>query len=207
MSYVTLFAAEQYLKKIDLGLTALELNVGSQNELGLFDVNHVAEDFFARFLSIVYDLSLVNLNIVSKNYPAIDLGDRVKRFSIQITSDGSRSKVSETIKKFLDHGLDRDFDRVQVVVMGKASGRYAGLERASSPSFDPKTDVKSLAALRSEIKSLSTPKLHQLCGVIDDEMPIMDAFQKSKKPSDAEARGVSSPVQQESPPRSLAPGR
>jgi hypothetical protein len=51
------------------------------------------------------------------NFPAIDLGCKTSRTSIQITSDSSSSKVLETLKKFESHGLGNDFDSLYVYVI------------------------------------------------------------------------------------------
>lgn len=187
MSHTTLLVRESLLKKIDLALLALQLNVDSLNDLRLFDVNTVSEDFFAAFLSSVYGLSLVNLNIISKNYPAIDLGDLSKKHSIQVTSDGSKPKVKETIDKFIEHELEKQFDSVQVFIIGKRSGKYAGLGRSKSPAFDTVSDIKGVSELVNDIKKLDTTKMQALCEIIDREMPIMKAFVGHAKPADADA--------------------
>lgn len=187
MTVPTLLAREGLLKKVDLALTALQINVSSQNALRLFDINTVSEDFFAHFLGVVYDLALVNLNVISKSFPAIDLGDRARRHSIQITSDGTKTKVKETIDKFCAHGLGKDFDHVQVIIIGKRRGKYTGLGRSSSPAFDPKSDVKGVPELLVDINKLNTAKLVRLCDIIDLEMPVMKAFFGTAKPTDIEA--------------------
>jgi hypothetical protein len=187
MSHTTLLAREGLLKKINLGLLALQLNVDGLNHLRLFDVNTVSEDFFAVFLSRVYGLSLVNLNIVCQNYPAIDLGDTSKKHSIQITSDGSKPKVKETIEKFLEHGLQKKFTRLQIVIIGKRSGKYAGLARSKSPKLDTTSDIKGVPELLTDIKKLDTQDLQSLSDIIDREMPIMKAFAGQAKPTDEHA--------------------
>ncbi|MDD3847451.1 MAG: SMEK domain-containing protein, partial [Syntrophorhabdaceae bacterium] len=92
-----------------LGRFAHEVKVA--NAMGLFDINTITEDFLIPVFKIAFDCpDLCNQNRIQMNFPAIDLGCKTSRISIQITSDSSSSKVCETLKKFESHNLGKDFD-------------------------------------------------------------------------------------------------
>lgn len=60
----------------------------------------------------MYQINLINMNIIKVNFPAIDLGDKKARVCFQITSDGSSSKLKDTIKTFDRHDLSVDFSNL-----------------------------------------------------------------------------------------------
>ncbi len=53
---------KELLEFIGAKLAHLKATVATLNEIHLFDLNVVAEDFFAKLLNLVYGYSLVNLN-------------------------------------------------------------------------------------------------------------------------------------------------
>lgn len=47
-----------------------------ENRNGEFSINRTAENIAMGLLNIIFDSNLKNLNMETKNYPAIDLGDK-----------------------------------------------------------------------------------------------------------------------------------
>jgi len=60
---------------------------------------------------------LIDLNVIKHNHPAIDLGDSVKRISVQITADGSKSKMVDTLDKFIAHNLNLQYDTIWFLII------------------------------------------------------------------------------------------
>ena len=88
------------------------------NAMGQFDINSLAEDFLIPIFEQVFSCpNLQNLNRIQTNFPAIDLGCTTSKISIQVTSDASSSKISETLEKFEAHKLTEDFDCLYVYVI------------------------------------------------------------------------------------------
>ena len=54
--------AATYFKYIDEKLNLLSLRVGRSGKLNLLDINSHSEDFYERFLNLIYGWNLVNLN-------------------------------------------------------------------------------------------------------------------------------------------------
>ena len=106
-----------YLGKISDYLGRVSHQVEARNAISLFDLNITAEDFYQGFLNKVYGLSLVNLNTEEKNTKAIDLEDKSKRQSIQVTSDHSIDKIRETVRKFKEDGLQKNYDCLTVLML------------------------------------------------------------------------------------------
>lgn len=89
---------EYYIKNITSSLSILSKEVEILNCVNLYDINIIAEDFYAQLLNKIYGYNLCNLNVYEKNVPAIDLGDEEMRISVQVTSDNDSEKIKKTIK-------------------------------------------------------------------------------------------------------------
>lgn len=64
-----------YLEKIADSLGLLSHQVIVRNAINLYDINIVAETFYADMLNLIEDLELKNVNTIEKNAPGIDLID------------------------------------------------------------------------------------------------------------------------------------
>jgi hypothetical protein len=107
-----------------LGRFAHEVKVA--NAMGLFDINTIAEDFLVPVFKIAFACpDLCNQNRIKMHFPAVDLGCKYSRTSIQITSDSSSSKVRETLEKFESHNLSSDFDSLYVYVITERQNSYS----------------------------------------------------------------------------------
>jgi len=78
----------------------IEAYINLSNAAHMFNVNTTCEDIFKTVLNLAYGYSLINLNDVEYNYPAIDLADSGKGICFQVTSNDSNRKVANTIKRF-----------------------------------------------------------------------------------------------------------
>ena len=105
------------LDSISQNLTYLVTYISTNNGAGLFDINRLSEDFFISILNTMYDLNLVNLNTEKPNYPAIDLGDRDRRVSVQVTSESNTTKLKTTLSKFRENNLIDDYDELIFLVL------------------------------------------------------------------------------------------
>ena len=88
-----------------------------QNKAGFNDINKSAERLFIDILNIAYNLRLRDMNAIQDNYPAIDLGDYGARTCIQITSESTNQKFRDTVSKFKEKQLDRDFDKLVFLII------------------------------------------------------------------------------------------
>lgn len=162
-----------------LGRFAHEVKVA--NAIGLFDINTIAEDFLIPVFKIAFDCpDLCNQNRIQMNFPAVDLGCKTSRTSIQITSDSSSSKVRETLEKFESHGLGSDFDSLYVYVITERQKSYTSqklTEAANSLSieFDPASDILDLQDLAKMLGELTNEQLEHINGHLEVEFTKTDA--------------------------------
>jgi hypothetical protein len=83
----------------------------------LTDLSVTVENFFRDLLNILLDANFENLNVSLGNAAAIDLADRSKRHCIQVTCTPDKSKIDETLKTFVDHGLDKQYDTLTIFIV------------------------------------------------------------------------------------------
>ena len=162
-----------------LGRFAHEVKVA--NAMGLFDINTIAEDFLIPAFKIAFDCpDLCNQNRIQMNFPAVDLGCKTSRTSIQITSDSSSSKVRETLEKFESHNLSSDFDSLYVYVITERQNSYSSqklTESANSLSiaFDPSINILDFRDLAKRFGELTNEQLESINGHLDAEFTKTDA--------------------------------
>lgn len=165
---------EEYLKKITDTLSLLQLSVKNRAILHLFDTNTVAETFFAEFLNALYGHNLVNLNFQNQNTASVDLGDKQARIAYQVTSDPSPSKVQDAIDKFITHGLDTDYDVLNVLIIGYKQRQYTTVD-TKTLAFDVSSNVIDIKDLIREAGSKGTDRLAAACKVIAREAGIVES--------------------------------
>ncbi len=102
------------------GLSLLQVYIKfSSNQLGLHNINKACEPFFCELLNIAWTMDYNRLESEKKDYPGIDLGDKSAGSSVQITSNGSNSKLSYTIKMFEKYELYKEYHTLIHFVIGE----------------------------------------------------------------------------------------
>ncbi|MBS4697873.1 SMEK domain-containing protein [Aeromonas allosaccharophila] len=128
------------------------------SKAGFFDTNKAMETVLIDILNITYSKSYKNLNIIKHNHPAIDLGCPISKTAVQITSDGSTSKINSTMIKFTEYGLDKQYSSVIFMVI--TTQPYS-----TSTSYT----IKNLSDLASDIFSLDDARFQQVYDYIRRE--------------------------------------
>lgn len=108
---------ENILKTLSERFATFSNVVTLQNKAGFNDINKSAERLFIDILNITYKLQLRDMNVLQDNYPAIDLGDYSSRICIQVTSESTNQKFRNTVEKFKEKQLDRDFDQLVFLII------------------------------------------------------------------------------------------
>lgn len=162
-----------------LGRFAHEVKVA--NAMGLFDINTVAEDFLIPIFAIAFSCpKLCNQNRIKMNFPAVDLGCKTSRTSIQITSDSSSSKVSETLAKFESHNLSSNFDSLYVYVITERQDSYTSKKLTEaidklSIKFDTSKNILDFQDLAKKFGELTNEQLELINKHLEDGFRQADA--------------------------------
>ena len=129
-----------YLEKIADSLGLLSHQVIVRNSINLYDINIVAETFYADMLNLIEDLELKNVNTIEKNAPGIDLIDEKNKIAIQVTSDSTSEKIKHSIEEFISNRSYEKYDRMVIFILtkkknyttlqiAKPNGPFCGAER------------------------------------------------------------------------------
>ncbi len=151
---------EIYLKDITDSFALLSREVLFLDDINLYDINIIAEDFFSGLFNLIYGYEFEN-NFI-KNLPAIDLADRKNRIAVQVTSDNNSSKIKETIKLFLDNHLYRLYDRLIVFILTEKKNYTTDFNTEGKFIFDKKRDIWDIRNLIRDIKKLEVDQIKKI---------------------------------------------
>lgn len=158
------------MRRIKWYLSAWEVNIGLSNDMGLTDVNSDAEDFCCGILNIILDAQFQNMNLLQMNFPAIDLADVRQRICVQVTSTAEAAKITHTLESFFDRGLEKDYDRLLILILGKKRNYRTKFPEKDGFHFDPVRDVWDITKLLTEIAGLSMTKLNQVEAYLHEQL-------------------------------------
>lgn len=164
-----------YINKINTYAARFVLEVEGFNTSNLYDINIHAESFLIPILNEVFGLRLENLNSSQKkNYPAIDLADFSNRVAFQVTATNDFSKIKTTLKKFMEHQLNKTFDVLYIYIITHKKDKYddAKLQECLPQNFAFTTsdNVIDKDDLLKKIASISsTPKIEAISKIYTHE--------------------------------------
>ena len=181
---------EKLLKNAGGLLARFATEVKIANSMGAYDINTFAEDFLLPIFRIVFQCpDLANQNRIQMNFPAIDLGCKTSRISIQITSDSSSAKVAETLEKFQDHSLVNDFKCLYVYVITERQQTYTSQRLRTaidrlSVVFDPASNILDYKNLAAKFTELNNEQLESINVYLEAEFKKQDASLQFRKDLD-----------------------
>lgn len=154
---------EEVLKTLAERFVTFSSVVTIQNKVGFSDINKSAERLFINVLNTVYNLDLEDMNTIQDNYPAIDLGDYASRTCIQVTSESTNQKFRNTVSKFKEKELNRDFDELKFLIISNK-------EICSLTDDEINTHVINLNDLYKEISKLDDKRVYYIDEYLADNL-------------------------------------
>lgn len=165
-----MFDRESLIHRITGNLAMLETFLRLQSDQNLNSSADFAEDIFQRLLNLLYGYNLSNANAELANAPAVDLVDPAKRLGVQITINGTTSKIRELHRKASEHNLGDDFDKIILLFLVNK----APVKPAPSASFTPCTRpaivVSDLSTLLGDIRGLDVATMTAIADLLDSEI-------------------------------------
>lgn len=126
-------------------LAYLSATVKGASAMGQTDIHRLSETVVLPVLKIILDLpDLRNLNSEKRDFPGIDLGDPTAGVGIQVTAQANASKIRETIRTCIRHGVHRTYPQLRVFVLTEKQSVYRFAPEADLEgklTFDPQADV------------------------------------------------------------------
>lgn len=135
---------QDLINELRTALSELVLNIEGATAMQMYDLHRLGEGVVLGLFREIVDLpDIRNLNATElKNFPAIDLADDNKRFSVQVTATPSLDKVKDTLSTFLQHDLSSSYDRLVIYVLTRKQNSYSqpAIDTITQGRFDFKCD-------------------------------------------------------------------
>ena len=163
------------LEKISRALGLLTHQTSVENQGGLFSKNRLAEDLLLPVFRIVFGApDLRNVNQEASNSPYIDLADEKARLAIQVTTERSAAKITETLAGFIKNGYERRYGRLIFFVLTGEKLRYTESSRANWKKvcgrklrFNSDADILNTPGLFPLIQGLQAPEIFAVHEILE----------------------------------------
>ena len=142
-------------------LSSVANQIAARSKLGLLDLNVFSENFFRDILNALYGWRLENLNETRSNEPGVDLGDKVNKVAVQVTSRSDAAKVNGTLQK-LTVGQSNEYKQIFVFVAGQKQGSYTLDATLCSTYSFKEENILDVRDLCRRAMDLDIEKLHDL---------------------------------------------
>lgn len=189
------FTTAQKFKEILMALSVLRYILKSSGVTGTTDAYKNAEKFFETVLNLTYSLELQNMNVLTHNYPAIDLGDKAARICFQITGENSSKKIQETITKFFSHHLDKQYDELKFLILTAKKSYSKKISVPTHFDFNIQRDVLDVDDVLKTIESQKAEVINSIHQFVEGELStVLQPFAPRKGLLASAERRVDSPA-------------
>ena len=163
--------------KIRDRLAYLSATVKGASAMGQTDIHRLAEIIVCPVLKITLELpALRNLNAEKrKNFPGIDLGDSHAGVGIQVTATVDASKIRDTIKKCIRHGVYKRYPHLRFFVLTEKQRTYrldleADLD--GKMKFDPRVDVLDYTDILEIVSTLGVAEASPVAQALEADLGL-----------------------------------
>jgi len=163
-------------------LSYIKSQVEISTSQNLIDINIYSENFFRDLLNLVLGHHFQNINIDEKNAAAIDLGDKVAKIAVQVTSTNEVSKIEKTVSKFNEKKLYETYDNLKIVIVGsKKTYRKKKIGDSSKHELDVAKDVWDISALVELIGDKSVKDIQEVRHFLEEQVQFISKNHVSKE--------------------------
>lgn len=162
------------VQKINQQLSQFCTNVTTEIKNNLSTRNVLAETILAGLLNRMEGWKLINANRIQANYPAVDLVDFENRVSVQVTSTNTAQKIDHTLEEFGKNHLEKDFERLYVVIITDKNATDAMSSRKLGTVFSGDTDIWNIPKLVGKLTDLKISVLEDIHEYLTEELGKLD---------------------------------
>ena len=145
-------------------ISQLRKEVEAASAMQHYDIHKIAEHVIC---SLFRDLcgyeDMRNLNVDQSNFPGIDLADNNARLAVQVTATADLAKVKSSLEKFLNHGLQKSYDRLIIYILTTKQNSYSqsAIDSVISDAivFQAKSDIWDYEEICYKAANASPAKL------------------------------------------------
>ena len=164
---------EEYIAQIIKSLAYLSKEVEIRSSLNLTDLNIHAENFFRDLLNLAFGYQLGNINAINPSAVAIDLGDKINRIAIQVTSTSTLGKTKSTVEKFIKNGLDKEYDRLVIFnLVGRSQHNSPKIGEVGRFQLDTKDDIWDCTVFARKISDKGVLALENINKFLSNELKL-----------------------------------
>lgn len=160
---------ELELKTISNEFARWQVQIENLTSLNLYDANLFSEYSICDILNAIFDYQLKNVNPIVKNHPSIDLADDYNRIAVQVTSTKSKPKIQSTLDKFFENNLEKKYDELFVIILGKKQKTYSDIQIKKQFNFDKEQHILDFKDLLKFINFLPTRRIEKIAKLLEEE--------------------------------------
>ena len=163
-------------------LAYLSATVKGASAMGQTDIHRLSEIIVYPVLKIALKLpALRNLNAQERqNFPGIDLGDPQAGVGIQVTASADASKIRDTIKKCIRHGVYKMYPHLRFFVLTEKQNSYRlNLESdlEGKLKFDPRVHVLDYTDVLRIVSTLGAPESSAVAQALEADLGLRSPSQ------------------------------
>ena len=160
---------ELLLKTVSNEFAKWQVQIENLNSLSLYDANIFSEHTLCELLNIVFDYNLINANLISANFPSVDLVDKTNKIAIQVTSTSQKNKIQTTLNKFSEKRLYLEYDKIFIIILGNKRKKYSNLLISPEISFEQAEQILDFKSLLNIIARLPLKRIEKISSLLNQE--------------------------------------
>jgi len=160
---------ELKLKTISNQFAIWEVRIQNLTSLNLYDANLFSETSICNILNAIFNYKLKNVNLLVQNHPAIDLADDYNKIAVQVTSSKTKAKIQATIDKFFNNELEKKYDEILIIILGKKQKSYSNINVKKEFAFDKDRHILDFKDLLKFISLLPTRRIEKIANLLEQE--------------------------------------
>lgn len=160
---------ELKLKTISNEFAKWQIRIENLTSLSLYDANLFSEKSICDLLNTIFDYRLKNVNPIIKNHPSIDLADDYNKVAVQVTSTKSKAKIQATLDMFFKNNLEKKYDELFVIILGKKQRSYSNIRFKKEFNFEKDKHILDFKDLLKFINLLPTKRIEKIAKLLEQE--------------------------------------
>lgn len=117
----------------------------------------------------MYGYNLENLNEQNFNEPGMDLGDRIEKVAVQVTTNKTSQKINETLEKITPNQKEI-YEKFIVLILGTKQKRYSIQSHLADPVNFTEDNIWDIIDLLQRINSLSADQMVEVDRFLQSEI-------------------------------------
>lgn len=167
------------LNQITRQLSVLATEIALENRSNRMTLNSDVETIYCGFVNRLCGWELGNLNEESQNFPGIDLADRKRGIAVQITASATNEKLKHTLKNFFKYDLDRQFQRLILLITTDRAIPRGSFTLERPFDFDPARDIWNVEVLKRKVEAIEDAEhLQMLADYLDGQLGLLPGIRK-----------------------------